>query len=199
MRLLTPVMAMMVIASSFLIVAPAQAQTTPTLRISEGKLMGANDVSVNGSLYNVSFQAGTCSGLYDGCDDVSDFLFPTVTLAQDASNALLSQVFVDNQFGNFDSNPTLTNGCSFASECGVITAFQSFSWTMNGHQAQNVSGLTPDTVRAVSFTPRDRSTGGNQTYAIWAVPEPETYAMMLVGLGLIASVVRGRKLKGPFV
>lgn len=37
------------------------------------------------------------------------------------------------------------------------------------------------------------SSGGIYTFAVAAVPEPETYALMLAGLGLVISVARARR------
>ena len=39
----------------------------------DGELVGASDVLVDGTLYDVKFQDGTCVDLFDGCDEVSDF------------------------------------------------------------------------------------------------------------------------------
>ena len=60
----------------------------------DGQLVGAFDVSVGGTLYDVTFQDGTCVDLFDGCDEVSDFAFPTSSAANSASFALLAQVLL---------------------------------------------------------------------------------------------------------
>ena len=41
----------------------------------------------------------------------------------------------------------------------------------------------------------DRIWNGNIHYSLSAVPEPETYAMMLAGLGLLGFAARRRKQK----
>lgn len=76
-----------------------------------GQLRGAAGVDVGGTLYDVTFREGTCTALFDGCDDPSDFTFTTLTDAQAASQALLNQVFIDGPAGNFVS-PSLTFGIS---------------------------------------------------------------------------------------
>ena len=43
-----------------------------TLNVVDGQLMGASNVSVDGSLYDVQFLDGSCIDLYNGCDEVSD-------------------------------------------------------------------------------------------------------------------------------
>ena len=77
---------------------------------------------MDGNLYDVQFLDGTCIGLYNGCDEISDFTFQTQSSAALASQALLDQVFLDGPLGNFDSDPTLTFGCSSFYECEVWTA-----------------------------------------------------------------------------
>ena len=64
---------------------------------------------------------------------------------------------------------------------------------LNGHYAFNVEGLGNDVIRIA---------GNNDPYynfinnvSVTAVPEPETYAMMLAGLGLLGFSARRRKQK----
>jgi hypothetical protein len=84
-----------------------------TLDISSGQLLGASNVDVAGGLYNVEFLDGTCADVFAGCDELSDFAFGgDLDMARIAGEALLNQVFVDTYFGEFDSYPFLTNGCT---------------------------------------------------------------------------------------
>jgi hypothetical protein len=85
-----------------LVASGAQAAT---LNVVDGQLMGASGVNVDGNLYDVQFLDGTCIGLYNGCDEISDFTFQTEASALLASQALLDQVFLDSPEGMFDSNP----------------------------------------------------------------------------------------------
>ena len=50
----------------------------------------------------------------------------------------------------------------------------------------------------VKLTGLEAAEGGSMTFALVnsPVPEPETYAMLLAGLGLMGAVARRRKLKG---
>ena len=48
------------------------------------ELLGATGVSVNGTLYDVTFIDGSCVALFDGCDAPADFAF---TLQLDAEAA----------------------------------------------------------------------------------------------------------------
>lgn len=92
------------------------------LDVRNGLLHGAQEIQVGSQLLDVSFQEGTCIGLFDGCDETSDFFFSDITTAHDANLALLNQVFVDTAAGLFDSIQTLTFGCENApSRCSVLT------------------------------------------------------------------------------
>ncbi len=90
---------------------------------SAGQLIGADGVLIDGSLFDVRFVDGTCVDLFGGCDEESDFAFGgNPSGAEAAANALLNLVFQDVAAGDFDSDPTLTNGCSFA-QCSVFIPF----------------------------------------------------------------------------
>jgi hypothetical protein len=62
--------------------------------------------------------------------------------------------------------------------------------------SQGGNGLTPGA--AWSFNVPDSNlllggiTGGQIAYSVTSVPEPETYAMLLAGLGVIGAVARRR-------
>ncbi|MAG92484.1 MAG: hypothetical protein CMJ48_01855 [Planctomycetaceae bacterium] len=99
-----------------------------TLNVVGGQLMGASNVLVDGSLYDVQFLDGSCIDLYNGCDDLSDFTFQTEASATLASQALLDQVFLDGVDGLFDADPALTNGCSDVWQCGIQTHFGFNPW-----------------------------------------------------------------------
>lgn len=81
-----------------------------TLNVVGGELLGASNVDVNGTLFDVEFVDGTCAAIFDGCDSVSDFDFPTRDLATAAATSLGDSVFIDGPLGNFGSDPTLTVG-----------------------------------------------------------------------------------------
>lgn len=81
-------------------------------------VLGPTGVNVVSAVYDVEIVEGTCVDLFDGCDDVSDFAFTTVEDALEAGLALQAQVVLDARFGNFDTVPNLTAGCSEAF-CGT--------------------------------------------------------------------------------
>jgi hypothetical protein len=88
-----------------------------------GTLVGASNVQVGDFLYDVNFVDGSCAGLFDGCNDTSDFDFQTLDDAVAAGFGLLDQVFV----GRFDTDWFDTFGCAPNSinggECHVAIPF----------------------------------------------------------------------------
>ena len=176
------------------------------LNIENGILMGATGVNVNGNIYDVTFQDGTCFDLFNGCNESSDFFFPvpdmsTPTIVSSegyfANQALLDQVFLDSTLGEFDSDPTLTNGCTYWRSCHVYTPV--FPTTIGGVDyftsifAGNAAGIDEKSIGTVFGTPvtADSYTpgvAGDFAFAIWsnnvsAVPVPA--AVWLFGSGLI--------------
>lgn len=110
---------------------------------SGGQLTGATGVDVNGTLYNVEFLDGTCVDLFSGCDALSDFTFGGDSAsAVDAAQALLDQVFIDSMLGAFDSDPTLTRGCSDPESCSVAFPFSLFSGFVSSSQTTNFSAAS---------------------------------------------------------
>ena len=96
-----------------------------TLIVNSGKLIGATDVQVGGSLYDVTLTDGICSDLFDGCDATSDFPFTDAVTAQLAAQALYDQVLIDSGAGNFDSNPGTVEGCALGvNGCSVIIPYE---------------------------------------------------------------------------
>ena len=167
--------------------------TAATLDVQSGILMGAFDVDVNGTLYDVQFLGGTCPELYQGCDETSDFLFTTLADAQSASNALLDQVFVNGPDGNFDSDPNLTNSCSGGSSQCVAYTFYGFGATAaDTVVAINRSGTTSDILNNGTTTytfDLGSAANNNKTVAVWtqsaAVPVPAAVWLFGSALGLL--------------
>jgi hypothetical protein len=170
-----------------------------------GILTGANGVVVNNQTYNVSFQLGTCASLFSGCNEPSDFLFPTVASALDASSALMSQVFIDGPAGEFDSRPELTPSCPRAlfgnTGCSVFTPYAGFpSFIFQMGVAHNEPQEKLDEVFGSAFEfNADQSTQKQGLFAVWsistssAVAEPRGLAILVICLiGLI--FVRRRSL-----
>lgn len=189
-----------VLLSIVAILISCQSHALPILEIdAAGQLLGASGVDVEGTLYNVTFVDGSCPSVYDGCDQVSDFVF-SQRLALVASSALVSQVFLDGPEGAFDSNPSLINSCD-ASLCDFITpyGFTNNGFTIRTGTAVNSSNEFRDGAFRFDWSSSsDYSIPSSRgiTFATWAatpqlpsidVSEPETLTLlglMLTGLAL---------------
>jgi len=159
-----------------------------TLNIVDGHLMGAYNVNVNGTLYDVSFQDGSCVNLFNNC---SDFTFNSIQAAWDASTSLMNQVFL----GDFDTTPSLSNGIE-SSEGAFHTAYASAENSVDVSLFYNRDNSgQPDQVYALSFySYLDLTTQEDATWAVWSptvVPVPA--AGWLLSSGLVGLLCLKRK------
>ncbi len=183
--------------------APFLANADPILVVDSGTghLLGATGVEVDGALYDVAFMGGTCADLFDGCDDVTDFVFQSDIAAGAASQALLDFVFLDVVAGNFDSIPQLTAGCTLGTSglCAVLTpwgpADPGFVNQVLAFNVGSVDGdfVTPDLQGIDDVLGEAGITLG--TWAVWsesiAVSEPGTLA--LLGMSLAGAALFRRR------
>lgn len=160
-----------------------------------GQLTGATGVDVGGTLYDVTFRDGTCIALFDQCDQASDFTFTTSGDARAASHALLDQVFLDGPLGNFDSRPSLTQGCESGFLCAVHTPFSSNGIFVEDGAAFNFDPSAGDYVSFPGYwTWEDFSREPTDVWAVWSVtaqiPLPAGGLLLLTGLGGLAALRR---------
>ena len=162
-----------------------------TLNVVGGQLLGASEVIVDGSSYNVEFLDGTCIALYSGCDEASDFTFPSSAAALLASQALLDQVFLDGA-ELFDTDPALTAGCTI-DLCLTLTPWAADLVNVQVSIRFNNDEEGGDVVTSGAVAVGDDFAGdGLFVYAVWSpVPEPGTAVLM--GLGLLGLSVRKRR------
>jgi len=164
-----------------------------------GQLTGATGVTVGNSVYNVVFMDTSCVTAFNGCAVTSDLNFTTFADSELAAQALLDQVLIDSGAGLFDSDYTLTFGCSTndSNACRVTIPFQVGNFTGQVNQALNTN-TTDMTNLAVMIPSQDVATLPGIVYAVFtpssaAVPEPSTWAMMLIGFGAIGFALRRRR------
>jgi len=166
---------------------------------SGGELLGAFNVDVGGTLYDVTFEDGTCPAVFDNCDSLADFAFTNQTDALLAANALMDQVIHKTPDGPIDLIPSLTNGCTnmgsefFPARCTVYTPFG----FVPAHGLLSVTetvNFTPDSfgyldnVNGRSIDPNQNHSGQpSSVFAVWTVvPIPAAvwlFGSALAGLG----------------
>lgn len=176
------------IAAVCLAAASAQAAV---LHVSpQGRLLGASEVVVGGSVYDVTFQEGSCVSLFAPCDNAGFFAFQTVPAIHQAIQALGQQVFV----GIYDVDPALTFGCANASLCGVFTPWGYFVTDvgprMNFGYVINYAGAADhDLGTTITHTTFDTTNDPRYVFAIWTqtgnIPEPPLGLAVLVALVLL--------------
>ncbi len=168
------------------------------LIVISGELVGATGVVISGlGTYDVSFEDGTCASVFTGCDELSDFGFASVDQTISAGQALLEQVFVDSEFGLFDSIPALIRGCEDDNKCiALIPNKLTESWVFS----QNIVNSTSESADKVSWSSNlgyDQSIVGrsNTTFAVFTqvVPVPTPASVLLFGFALISLVRFKRK------
>ncbi len=179
------------------------------LNVSNGNLLGASSVAINGVLYDVAFQDGTCEQLYSGCDQNSDFPFANPLDIDDgalglaANLALLEQVFIDSPLGAFDSIPSLTNGCFAIGSCLIRTPLFVAGNRLGVQALLNRNNIDGDIGTLSGAGSRDFDTriqdprNDSHVYAVWSqssvseVPIPA--GVWLLGSGLIGLVGMRKK------
>ncbi len=200
------------LATAALAFAPSAAQAA-TLRVVGGSLIGAANVDVDGTLFNVTFSNGSCVSLFSGCNNLWDFTFQTQASAVNAAQALLDQVFLDTAEGDFDSDPALTEGCLSFALCTAKIPYALFE----GDQFRSTYAMNydnpppPADTTVINFAESIfMDTGGNavQTFALFersddnlenaasvakAVPEPTALLLFGVGLAGLAGFKRRRQ------
>ncbi len=180
-------------------VVPVTTAVSAILNIdADGKLIGAQNVNVNGILYDVVFIDGTFTDIFG---DATGLDATTSEQAALFSQALLDLVLIDSPLGSFDTSPSLTKGCSDASlVCSIITPYTFNVFSISVGSAQNdieelFDGIFAEFVSgpgifgptgAASGFATDTSTESFRVFADWSLsPIPEPASLTLLSLGLL--------------
>ena len=152
-------------------------------------------MNVGGTLYDVTFVDGTCTALFDGCDEASDFTFTTQTDADAASQALLDFVFVDVPgLGSFDSAPEFTFGITSNTAGFVFTPYNHEPGLPFLSTFAAVNKVSGDFTAPVALGKLDDTFANPSTvFADWTVatvPIPAGGMLLLSALGGIAALRR---------
>ena len=118
-----------------------------------------------------------------------NFLVPSFNYANNAdANSLQAAIWVlENE------QPTSFLGAATSTASKLFDAATATTWTDNGNvRVLDLWGSRSGTLGNYTFSGDHQ----DQLYLITPVPEPETYAMLLAGLGLMGFVARRRKSRG---
>ena len=181
------------LSAAALVLGAQGALAAPVLQYSGTDLLGATGVDVNGTLYNVQFENGSCNTVFGVCQNAAPgfFTFDTSSAAIAASNALLSQIG-DSVFTSAGSvgAPAVGTQVYVATPYAVVGStvdVQRYDYLTGGISAGQLSVANP-------------SQYSNAAYAVWsldtaAVPEPASAATLAAGVAALALARRRRRKK----
>lgn len=192
----------MVLGASFVSLAAISLSTNAAiLVIDDGQLLGADNVNVLGTNYDVRFVEGSCIDEFNNC---TDFTFDTAASAIEASNSLANQVFI----GVYDSNPELTFGIESFTNGAIWTPFvhvvDEFTNEVTSSFFSNSFGTSSDGFGGGSLNPFFDMSNQGRTYANWTIsidqnttpdPVPVPAAAWLFGSGLLGLIGIARRKK----
>ena len=179
-----------IITVIFIISMASIANATPILHLqtSGGKLVGAQNVDVNGTFYDVEFLDGRCDSLFNGCDNAKqDFAFTTQIEALYAASALIDKVLLDGLPGKFDTFPGRTTGCTDTFSCAIWIPYGLYT-AFDGNHVNVVKAINTQsfdyTVGSNAFVSEDTAKYTYATYARFQkakIPEPDVLGLLAAG------------------
>ena len=123
-------------------------QLASTLIMNGSILMGATNIDVGGTYYDVSFIGGFCEQVFSICD-TSSFTFQSSADALLASDSLLEQVFnkslgLSGDYEQIDSAPEVINGSNAPTTVFILTPFENIGSTTFVYAAANADNNNLD-------------------------------------------------------
>lgn len=207
MRRLSAAFTTFALAAAAMVAEPAVAQQA-MLTTSGRTLTGATGLTVAGldGTYDVTFVDGTCDQVFGDCGNPASF--GPITSSALALNAAESLIRLIDTNDTFDQLPEYTLGCgtnvpqclAFIPYANGSDGFLSGSLAINAKGPFNRDGVGTSTLYATA----DTTNISTVVYAKFtassvtgAVPEPSTWALMLLGFGAVGSSLRRRRHNSP--
>ena len=173
-----------------------------------GRLVGADNVSVAGTAYNVRLVDGLAANL-GLLSHLSNPFFSRADLAEAASVALREIA----NTGTFGAQPQLITGFGHPDLCSIVTVFEPFmllyqeNWTQffHGYEMVNWAGHAVDyrdgnvnpwnSIASYDLGTQD---GGGNVFAVWTLASPhdlpEPGVLPLLAVGVVAARGGGGRL-----
>jgi hypothetical protein len=181
----------LILISLALCLTVSKAQATPILITDDGQLIGANNVNVDGSFFDVRFLDTDCAGVFGGICSRSSFTFQSQTAGFSAAAAIVDQVFNSAAGNPFDLNPSLIFGCSSVVSCQILIPINIFpGLLLNSAVVGNSNGLGASAGSTTNIRTTDNlALTANRVFASFtasvsqpSVPEPSAIVLMLGGI-----------------
>lgn len=163
------------------------------------------DLKVNGNLealfgtgaFVSALRVNTASNQDPASTTIASGIWGVEAVAFDGSTSNTGGVGYGSVAWDFkDSFCGASGGCNKNAPGSRLTGAEEVKWTSVFTNAQTPLLATPGMILKVQgYNWNNASASAEYTPVVTAVPEPETYAMMLAGLGLMASIARRRQRK----
>ena len=190
MALVKSIFLSLALAASALVLPISKAQASPILITDNGQLLGADNININGSIFDVRFVDGVCADLFGGICSRSNFTFQSQADGISAAAALVDQIFNTVAGSPFDIDPELIFGCTNTISCQILIPINIFPGLLlnsavvgNSNGPGAGAGATTNIRTGDSLALDTRRVFASFTPSISAsVPEPSIIFILLGGV-----------------